>query len=66
VSGSLNAVIDFADILLLADSEPEPHPELVAIQRPTRAQMAEAVMTVGLFPSERLLRPVVPAEGGMR
>lgn len=53
-------VIDVADLLLAR--EPEPHPELVAAQRPTSAQIAEAVMRMGLFPPERFLRAVVPAE----
>ena len=41
----------------------EPHPELVAIQRPTPAQVTEATVVMGLLsdPDSRWLRPAVSA-----
>jgi hypothetical protein len=62
VSGNLAPVIDLAGILLAAEPEPEPHPDLVAVQRPTSAQMTEAVMRLGLYPPRPLFEPVRLAE----
>jgi hypothetical protein len=41
-----------------------PHPALVAIQRPSPAQMTEALAICGLFPDEPYLKPVILNGGG--
>jgi hypothetical protein len=46
----------------LSSLDVNPHPALVAIQKPTAAEMATAIAIYGLFPDEPWLRPV-PSEG---
>ena len=47
---------------LLEDLEPEPHPALVAAQKPGPAELMRA--SGGLFPSRPVFSPVVPAVPG--
>jgi hypothetical protein len=55
-----------------SDAEPEvgpaagpvgPHPDLVAVMRPTTAEVCEAILTLGLFAPDPAFYPVVPAAG---
>jgi hypothetical protein len=48
----------------LATLDITPHPELVAIQRPSPAQVAEAMAVCGIFPAEPFLKPIVANGGG--
>jgi hypothetical protein len=41
-----------------------PHPALVAIQRPSPAQMTEALAICGIFPDEPYMKPVILNGGG--
>jgi hypothetical protein len=41
-----------------------PHPALVAIQKPSPAQMTEAMAICGIFPDEPYLKPIIPNGGG--
>jgi hypothetical protein len=49
----------------LAALDITPHPALVAVQRPSPAQMAEAMAICGIFPDAPYLRPAV-LNGGKR
>jgi hypothetical protein len=41
-----------------------PHPALVAIQKPSPAQMTEAMAICGIFPDEPYLKPILLNKGG--
>jgi hypothetical protein len=59
--GAVTALLD--DFLSALDITP--HPALVAIQKPSPAQMTEAMAVCGIFPDEPYLRPVVLNGGGV-
>lgn len=49
------------DDLLLVITGPDPHPDLIAAQKPRPRDVAEAAALLGWLPDAPLFRPAVPA-----